>query len=113
MWGKQLLNEIGCEFLVTRPIRIYGDNMAANKLTKEHFIGTGNQYIYTPYFYIQELVNNAHITDVMHVPTKINISDLHTKSVARQTVQMLVPKANGYDPTWTHVLTLPKRVGER
>ena len=109
MWSKQLLQEIGCEFLVKRPIRVYGDNLAANKLTKEHFIGTGNQYIYTPYFYTQELVDDAHITEVLHVPTKINIADLHTKSVARQTIKELVPKANGYEPEWTTDLNLPKR----
>ena len=52
MWIRQLLSEIGCKHMVREPTRIYGDNQAANKLTKAHFndISTGNQYIkfYTP-----------------------------------------------------------------
>ena len=70
--------------MVREPTRIYGDNQAANKLTKAQFVSTGNQYIYTPYFYVQELVKSREI-EVPYVNTKINIADIQTKSVTTQT----------------------------
>ena len=78
---------------------MYGDNLAANKLTRDHFVSTGNQYIYLPYFWIQEIVNKGIIT-VPHVSTDENIADLHTKSVTRQTVEKLLKRACGYEALW-------------
>lgn len=103
VWAHSLLKEIGLKHAVKDPIRVYGDNLAANKLTREHFIGAGNQYIYLPYFWTQELVREGIIT-VPHVSTKHNIADLHTKSVTRETTQSLVEKACGHDPQWLHKL---------
>ena len=82
MWIRQLLSEnlIGCKHMVREPTRKYGDNQAANKLTKAYFISTGNQYMYTPYFYIQELVKSREI-EVPYVNTKINIADIYTDQV--------------------------------
>ena len=105
MWARNLLKEIGCKHLVKEPTRIYGDNQAANKLTKAHFISTGNQYIYTPYFWIQELVKNNEIF-VPYVNTKTNISDIHTKSVTTDVIKTLVPKACGYETEWLHELMM-------
>ena len=105
VWCSHLLKEIGMAHLVRTPIRVYGDNIAANNLSSQHMISSGNQYIYVPYFWIQELVRDKIITPPMHVPTKNNIADLHTKSVDRQTVANLLPKLKGDDPTWTLVLT--------
>ena len=91
--------------MVREPTRIYGDNQAANKLTKAHFISTGNQYIYTSYFWIQELVKNGNVC-VPYVNTKVNISDIHTKSVTTQVIKELVTKACGYEHKWLHDLML-------
>ena len=49
-------------------------------------------------------MDNKVITPAAHVPTAINIADLHTKSVSRQVVEALRPKAKGYDPLWTDAL---------
>ena len=85
--------------MVRHPTKVFGDNLAANKLTKEHFISTGNQHIYVPYFWIQELVKNGELI-VPHVATKQNVADLHTKSVPREVIRALRDKACGYDPAW-------------
>jgi len=103
VWAYNILREIGMQHMVAEPIRVYGDNLAANKLTKDHFIGSGNQYIYLPYFWTQELVKNKIIT-VPHVSTKHNIADLHTKSVDPVTVRTLVGKACGLEPDWLHAM---------
>ena len=78
---------------------IYGDNLAANKLAKENCVTSGNQYIYLPYHYTQELVRGGNIR-VPHVRTKLNIADLHTKSVSKEVMDTLLRKACGYDPPW-------------
>merc|ERR1711871_524578 len=36
--AHNILREIGLQHAVREPIRIYGDNLAANKLTKDRFI---------------------------------------------------------------------------
>jgi hypothetical protein len=105
MWIRNLLREVGCSHLVREPTRIYGDNQAANKLTKAHFISTGNQYIYLPYFWIQELVRKGEIV-VPYVNTKLNVADLHTKSVTTDVIRNLLLKMCGYDTTWLHELMM-------
>ena len=45
VWLRQLFDEIGLQDLVSKPTPIFGDNIQANKLCKEHFISPGNQYI--------------------------------------------------------------------
>ena len=72
-------------------------------------ISTGNQYIYVPYFWTQELVKEGIISAPIHVRTEHNIADLHTKSVDKQTVKRLTPKMKGGEPTWTVVLSKPSK----
>ena len=48
IWLRQLLL-IECGFgetVAKEPTIIFGDNVAANNLSEEHFASTGNQYIY-------------------------------------------------------------------
>ena len=51
VWLRQFFNEIGLTSLTDQPTLVYGDNEAANKLTRDDFVSTGNQYIYLPYHY--------------------------------------------------------------
>ena len=48
VWMRQLLAEIEHEFLIQPSTVLFGDNNAANQLTVEHFVSTGNQYIPPP-----------------------------------------------------------------
>ena len=91
--------------MVQEPTRIYGDNQAANKLTKAHFISTGNQYIYLPYFWIQELVAKGEIV-VPYVNTKLNVADVHTKSVTTDVIKNLLDRLCGYETQWMHDLLM-------
>jgi len=97
VWMRQLMQEIGMGFRVKEPTIVYGDNEAANKLTKEDFISTGNKYIYQPYHWIKEL-ERIHEIDVRYKRTDLNLADVFTKPVSRQTVANPVPKLTGYEP---------------
>ena len=99
MWVRNLAHETGLHYMIREPTLIYGDNMAANKLTKEDFISTNNQYIYLPYHWIKELVRGGEI-EVRYVPTKHNISDVFTKSVGPDVIHALLNKLTGHDHTW-------------
>lgn len=103
VWIRNLLKEVGCSHMVAAPTKVYGDNLAANKLCRDHFVTTGNQYVYLPYFWTRELVKRGEIV-VPHVSTKDNIADLHTKSVSKEVVHMLRAKACGYEPRWLEEL---------
>ena len=73
--------------------------LQANRLTAEDFISTNNQYIYLPYHWTKELVKKK-IIKVPYVCTKMNIADLMTKSVPRETLKALRDKLCGYESEW-------------
>ena len=58
IWLRQLLNEIEMGHLIKSPTVVYGDNVQANKLCKEHFISPGNQYIAQQYHFNKEKVQS-------------------------------------------------------
>ena len=60
---------------------LFSDNKAANSLSSEHFVSTGNQYIYMPYHAIKEWTG-LNILDVQYKQPKGNLSDLFTKNVS-------------------------------
>ena len=99
MWIRNLARESGLSYMTREPTIIYGDNQAANKLTKEDFISSGNQYIYLPYHWVKELTRAREIA-VRYVPTKANISDVFTKSVGPDVIRNLYRKLTGHDLTW-------------
>ena len=103
MWLHSISNEIGCAYMTHKPIKVYGDNLAANRLAKEHFISTGNPYIYLPYFWTKELVERG-IIEVPYVSTKLNVSDVFTKAVSKQVMDMLLLKLTGYEVDWYNQL---------
>ena len=99
MWIRNLARESGLSYMTREPTVIYGDNQAANKLTKEDFISSGNQYIYLPYHWVKELTRASEIV-VRYVPTKANLSDIFTKSVGPDVIRNLYEKITGYDKSW-------------
>ena len=95
MWIRQLLEEMGLGCFITAPTRIYGDNLAANKLTDDDFISSGNKYIYTPYHWVKELVT-AKLIKVFYKRTDLNLADLFTKPCPREIFVNLVDRLKGY-----------------
>ena len=75
--------------LTNQPTLVYGDNEAANKLTRDDFVSSGNQYMYLPYHYMKECVRNG-IVDVQWVGTKLNFADIFTKSVSPDVIKNLL-----------------------
>ena len=80
VWLRQLLGEIGRADMIQEPTIVYGDNIQANRLCKEHFITSGNQHIFMPYHWNREVID-AKMAVVHWVQTQYNISDLMSKSV--------------------------------
>ena len=96
IWLRQLISDLGvAPSVLQHPTLILGDNTQANRLTREHFITTGNQYIYLPYHFTREASDLGHIA-VKWLPTKENVADLFTKPVNRQTFQALLGALTGY-----------------
>ena len=54
IWLRQFLQEAELGEYVREPTVLYGDNVQANRLCREHFVTTGNQYIYLPYHFARE-----------------------------------------------------------
>ena len=99
VWMRQLFDDIGLGNITSEPTIIYGDNEAANRLTRQDFVSSGNQYIYLPYHYIKECTRMG-MVDVRWVGTRLNFADIFTKAVAVETVKSLVDKLCGYDLSW-------------
>ena len=99
VWLRQLFNDIGLVDIVSEPTIMYGDNEAANKLTRQDFVSSGNQYIYLPYHYLKECVRMG-MVDVRWVGTKLNFADIFTKAVPVEVLKALLNKLCGYDNSW-------------
>ena len=99
VWLRSLFIDINLTSIVDQPTVIYGDNEAANRLTRQDFVSSGNQYIYLPYHYLKECVSNG-LVDVRWVGTRLNFADIFTKAVAVETMRALKDKLCGYDNSW-------------
>ena len=99
IWLRSLFIDINLTSIVNQPTVIYGDNEAANRLTRQDFVSSGNQYIYLPYHYLKECVSNGFV-DVRWVGTRLNFADIFTKAVAVETMRALKDKLCGYDNSW-------------
>ena len=96
VWLRQLLSELGYHEMMEHPTVLFGDNKAANSLTSEHFVSTGNQYIYMPYHAIKEWTE-LNIIDVQYKASKSNLSDLFTKNVSTGEIKSLLDTLCGYN----------------
>ena len=83
IWLRQLLNEIGFGECVQKPTVIFGDNVCANRLAEEHFVSTGNQYLYIPYHFNRE-VTRMGLIEVKWVKSAMNLADAMTKALSNQ-----------------------------
>lgn len=99
VWLRNLFDDINLSYVTNVPTIIYGDNEAANRLTRQDFVSSGNQYIYLPYHYIKECVRLG-MVDVRWVGTRLNFADIFTKAVAVETMRSLRDKLCGYDNSW-------------
>ena len=89
IWLRQLLAELGYTSIIKAPTKCYGDNIQANKLSKEHFISPGNQYIATQYHFNKEKVASGDI-EIHWINTKYNLADIFTKALTKQTFDLLL-----------------------
>ena len=99
VWMRNLFDDINLSYITNAPTIIYGDNEAANRLTRQDFVSSGNQYIYLPYHYLKECVRLG-MVDVRWVGTRLNFADIFTKAVAVETIRSLRDKLCGYDNSW-------------
>ena len=95
VWLRQLLSELGYNDIVDYPTVLFGDNKVANSFTSEHFVSTGNQYIYMPYHAIKEWTE-LNIIDVQYKASKSNLPDLFTKNVSTGEIKVLLDTLCGY-----------------
>jgi hypothetical protein len=95
VWLRQLLQEIGQSDLIKDATVVYGDNIQANRLCKEHFVTTGNQHIFQPYHWNRQCVLQGHAI-VKWIQTKLNISDVLTKAVSAELIKNLGDLLCGY-----------------
>ena len=49
---RQLMEEMGWDEYISAPTVVFGDNVCANRLCKNHFVSTRNQHNYTPYHWV-------------------------------------------------------------
>ena len=89
------MSEIDISKLVEQPFVVYGDNIQANRLCKDHFVSTGNQHIFMPYHWNRRAVSEGHAV-VKWVQTQFNISDIMTKALNGATFQRLLSTLCGY-----------------
>ena len=91
VWMRQLFDEIGLNELTNKPCSVFADNVQANRICKEEFVSAGNQHIYMPYHYNEEVVNLGHVI-IKWVQSKCILSDIMTKPVASSIINELGPK---------------------
>ncbi len=75
---------------------MFGDNKAANILTEENFVSSGNQYILMSYHVIEEGIE-LNIIKVKDKKSKNNLSDVFTKNVAQGVINHLLGQLCGYE----------------
>ena len=102
---RQLLDEIDCSAVIQEPFDVYGDNVQANNLCKNHFVSTGNQHIYMSYHWNRREVREGHAT-VKWVQTKLNISDIMTNPLYGATFQHFLSILSGYGNIMEHLAML-------
>ena len=83
IWLRQLLQEADLPEAVDAPTMLFGDNVQANKLCREHFVSSGNQYISLPYHLSREAYKMG-LIDVIWVASKHNLADVMTKALTNQ-----------------------------
>lgn len=79
---RRLVNEIGC-FSTDLPICVYGDNISAQQLAKNHMYHARSKHIDIRYHFIRELVETKEIV-LKYIDTSNMIADICTKNLSKQ-----------------------------
>ena len=93
-WLRELFKELGMGELVKEPTKLLGDNKQAGRWAREDMITNGNRFIERMYFKVREGVMGGHI-EPRYINTKLNPSDLFTKDVSREVIEVLAPMFSG------------------
>ena len=100
-----MLTELGEDEAVAAPTILFGDNVQANNLSRDHFVSTGNQCIYLPYHLSREATELG-IIEVKWVRTIHNLADLMTKAMSAQKMKGLLGYLLGYEPAENYMAML-------
>ena len=95
IWLRQFLHEAGFEDEVKEPTILFGENVQANKLSREHFVSTGNMYIYLPYHFVRE-ASRMQLIEVKWVQGAFNMADAFTKALTAQQMKNILAYILGY-----------------
>ena len=93
-WLRNLLDEMGFGYLIQNPLLCLGDNTQADLWARENIITDANKYITRDYCKISVAVKDRHI-EPRHISTKLNLSDLFTKSVPKEVIDSLYDSMRG------------------
>jgi hypothetical protein len=96
VWFRQLMGEMGLQYLICKPTVTLADNMAANTLSHEDVVTHGNQYLYLPFHYNKE-VQEQGFSHVFYINTIYNIADLMTKAGGSKEMKGLMGALTGHD----------------
>jgi len=96
-WLRNLLDEMGFGYLIQNPLLCLGDNTQADLWARENIITDANKYITRDYCKISQAVKDGHI-EPRHISTKLNLSDLFTKSVPKEVIDSLYDSMRGAGP---------------
>ena len=97
VWLRQLLAEIGLEFIVDKPTVIYGDNNQANNLCTDNMVTSGNMYYRTCYHYNKELKRDG-IIDIQYIKSADNPADGQSKALPRAVLKRHEATVTGHHP---------------
>ncbi len=89
LWVSMALTELGVR--QSRPIKVYIDNQAAQRLAENPVNQDRTKHIDVRYHFIRQVLASKKVI-LEHVDTKENVSDLLTKSVTRKVFTKLVSK---------------------
>jgi len=94
MWLRLLFKELGFDDLIEMPTLLLGDNKQAGRWSRDDMITNGNRFIERMYFKVREGVLAGDV-ETRYINTKQNPSDLFTKDVPREVVEVLGPMLTG------------------
>ena len=94
MWMCRFLDEIGIQY---DPPNIYCDSSSAINWAEDPVQHQRNKHVEIKYYYCRDVVADEKVR-LFKIHTTNNVSDIMTKPVGRQTMEVLVPRAHGYEP---------------
>ena len=94
MWMCRFLDEIGIEYDIPN---IYCDSSSAINWAEDPVQHQRNKHVEIKYYYCRDVIADGK-AGIFKIHTTNNVSDMMTKPVGRQTIQVLRSRAHGYEP---------------